>query len=371
MPALLGCGADEISDDLRALLSLGTKRGGIAVYDPTVTAEAGLRASKGATETLVRALLERKDVDIDEHEAKVRSERLRSRKERAKSEEAIFDDLAERSESAVARRMRRLCETGAWLTVLPDALNGTKLSADEFRDSLRIRAGMDPTSLPERCDGCAATFSVEHAFTCKKGGLVTQRHNNLGAEWAELCESALTKSKVSTEPKIFSGRANGSAGAGPSGRTQASELDADLRGDVGAHGFWRSGSTTIFDVRIVDTDAPSYNQRDPAKIIAGQEKAKKGKYLEACLERRRSFTPLVFSADGLMGTEAKAASRQLASLLSKKWSREYPECCGYVRSRLSLSLVRSVSLLLRGVRDPSSKCARPYWESGDGLPLHG
>ena len=48
---------------------------------------------------------------------------------------------------------------------------------------------------------------------------------------------------------------NGSAGVGPRGRTQASELDANLQGDVGAHGFWRSGSNTIFDVLIVDTDA--------------------------------------------------------------------------------------------------------------------
>eukprot|EP00978_Attheya_sp_CCMP212_P004554 scaffold9935_cov28-Attheya_sp.AAC.1 len=40
--------------------------------------------------------------------------------------------------------MDRASETGAWLTVMPDRLNGTDLSADEFRDSLLLRFGLTP-----------------------------------------------------------------------------------------------------------------------------------------------------------------------------------------------------------------------------------
>ena len=61
--------------------------------------------------------------------------------------------------------------------MLPDPLNGTDLSADEFRDGVRVRYGLVPGGLPTLCDGCDGRFSVEHAMSCEKGGLVLQRHD--------------------------------------------------------------------------------------------------------------------------------------------------------------------------------------------------
>ena len=52
-----------------------------------------------------------------------------------------------------------------------------------------------------------------------------------------------------------------------------------------------------------------------------------------------------------MGKETNAVVKRLAALLSKKWDREYAAVCGYVRARLSLSLARSFSHLLRGERE--------------------
>ena len=75
----------------------------------------------------------------------------------------------------------------------------------------------------------------------------------------------------------------------------------DDRGDILCHGFWRRGRTTIFDVRVTDTDASSYLKREPQKVLANQEQAKKRKYLNPCEERRCNFTPLVFSVDGMRG----------------------------------------------------------------------
>jgi hypothetical protein len=57
------------------------------------------------------------------------------------------------------------------------------------------------------------------------------------------------------------------------------------------------------DVRVRDTYAKSYHHRNPAKVIATQEKEKKLKYLEACLDQWRHFTPFVCSTDGLLGRE--------------------------------------------------------------------
>ncbi len=111
-------------------------------------------------------------------------------------------------------------------------------------------------------------------------------------------------------------------------------------------------------------------KQDPHKVLARHEKEKKDKYVEPCLARRRTFTPLVFSVDGLRGAEASAASKKLASRLSAKWKRAYSEVCGFVRSRLAITLVRTTSQCLRGARDPTARASHATWETGAGLALY-
>ena len=109
---------------------------------------------------------------------------------------------------------------------------------------------------------------------------------------------------------------------------------------------------------------------DPHKVLLRGEKEKKAKYLQACLDRRRSFVPLVFLVEGLRGRECQAASKCLAYLLSEKWNWTYSAVAGYVRSRLSVALVRTTSLCLRGARDPTARAGHAVWESGEGLRLY-
>ena len=89
----------------------------------------------------------------------------------------------------------------------------------------------------------------------------------------------------------------------------------------------------------------------PEKALAKADKEKTDLYLQACLERRRTFTPMVYSADRIPGAEALAVQKRLATLLRYKLKREYSEMCGFVRVRMSLAIVRSNSLLLRGPCD--------------------
>ena len=70
------------------------------------------------------------------------------------------------------------------------------------------------------------------------------------------------------------------------------------------------------------------------------------------------------------GKEAIAARKRLAALLAAKWSRPYSVVCGYVRSRIALSLVRSTSYCLRGARTHPDRIQRPVWESATGLSLY-
>ena len=73
---------------------------------------------------------------------------------------------------------------------------------------------------------------------------------------------------------------------------------------------WRSDGT---DGAV---DEGSYLRQTSAKDLAMAKKEKTDKYLQHCLELRNSFTLMVYSADVFYGTEAVAAQRRLASLIS-------------------------------------------------------
>ena len=64
---------------------------------------------------------------------------------------------------------------------------------------------------------------------------------------------------------------------------------------------------------------------------------------------------MAYSEDGISGAEALAAQKRLAALLSYKLKREYSEMCGFVRARMSLAIVKSNSLLLRGPHDKGAR----------------
>ena len=60
---------------------------------------------------------------------------------------------------------------------------------------------------------------------------------------------------------------------------------------------------------------------------------------------------MVYSAERIPGAEALATQKILAALLSYKLKKEYSEMCGFVRARMSLTIVSSNSPLLRGPHD--------------------
>ena len=84
--------------------------------------------------------------------------------------------------------------------------------------------------------------------------------------------------------------------------------------------------------------------------MAAAEEEKERKYGEACKVQQKDFTPLCYSVDGMPGKLAKAAERRLAQMLASKWDRQYSEVVNFVRVRMSLAVVRSISLVLRTER---------------------
>ena len=321
------------------------------------------------TSELSAALLKRKPHALDVHSyfADNALERKAARKERNQQSKFFYYEACEAADTPTKCCLHRSKATGSWLTTMPNRLNGTELSAEEFRDSLRLRFGVLPKGLPPRCDGCGHKFSVEHALSCSKGGVVLLRHNEVSEEWQQMCAQAYTPRAVSDEPLIPNSQ-DPTRECAP----QATPIQPESRGDIGCQGFWKRQTLAIFDVRVTNLDGGAQRGKDAATMLAKHELEKKKKHLDRCIAGRCQFTPLVFSCDGMMGIEAEAATKRLASTLSKKWQRSYSQLCAYVRSRLSLALIRGMSLCLRGCRDknPMLRNPAPQWDSGHGLALY-
>ena len=73
---------------------------------------------------------------------------------------------------------------------------------------------------------------------------------------------------------------------------------------------WQPQATTFFDVRVVDSDANSYLNRDVGAVLSSIEHTKKQKYSQAAETINAYFTPFVVTADGALGLEAKTFIRK-------------------------------------------------------------
>ena len=131
----------------------------------------------------------------------------------------------------------------------------------------------------------------------------------------------------------------------------------------------------IIDVRLTDTDQPTYLSKTPFENLLKQEEEKKKKYSKKCLEQRRSFTPFVLSVDGMLGKEAQTLLKQLAYKYVSKWDLTYSKVRGYLNSKISISCLRAAHRCIRGSRVPSTTICRSHlvadkpWEDGAGLSL--
>ena len=99
-----------------------------------------------------------------------------------------------------------------------------------------------------------------------------------------------------------------------------------------------------------NTDARSYLARSPRDVLCSAEGEKKRKYMQACQNRRATFTPLCVSVDGMLGSEAEFFVKRLSDFLAARWERPYSVVMGWVRARLSFAILRAALLCVCGSR---------------------
>jgi hypothetical protein len=140
---------------LRPLLGLGVGKAGFGVPGQSDTANGNLITSQLITGALTESLVESSPLNTGVYSQGASQIQKDCRRDCMIQDKQTLEDLKVASSLLVEWHwMDRTTETGAWLTIIPDRLNGTDLSADEFRNSLLLRFGLTPHSLPHRCEGC-------------------------------------------------------------------------------------------------------------------------------------------------------------------------------------------------------------------------
>ena len=341
----------DLSDAECKLFSLPTRFAGLGINNPTETASSSYHTSTQGTKVVVEAIKGCGEFSSACHLDAISKARYETRKALDEVSKQKLDAILATLSPGRQRAIMRVVEgkTSSWLTTLPLQSCHFDLAPVQFRDGLALHYLRHPSNLPAKCDGCGADFTLQHALDCKKGGLVILRHNEIRDCLGDLASQVWPQ--VIKEPIV--------------NETTATSSDPGLRLDLGIRGVWQPQVEALFDVRVIDTDAPSHCHRAPNAILESSSLEKKRMYKKAVEDRRGTFTPFVLSVDGLLHKEASHFLKHMATALSSKWDKAFSITSSYVRSRLAFAGVRAVSLCLRG--------SRTKWRSGlgfeDGAPL--
>ena len=178
--------------------------------------------------------------------------------------------------------------SSSWLTVLPIKPLLFNLSKLDFCEAVRLRYGIPLKRLPSNC-GCSKPYNVQYGISCKKGGSVTLRHNELRDNIAEMLVKVT--SDVKLEPALQP----------LSGQEIKGNQSEEARSGINTRQFWIKGPRAFFDIRVFDPDA-QHHQSTTLKIcyeIKKQEKKREYNSWILTVEQG-TFTPPVFSATGGM-----------------------------------------------------------------------
>ena len=185
-------------------------------------------------------------------------------------------------------------EKGASSWVSESHDHATVLSKADFIDAVYIR--LDAARYDECV--CGATFDVQHALNCMRGGYRTIQHNEVRDVLANVLKEAGFKA-VETEPQLHSL-------TGETFELKSANKDDDARSDIKCNGFWRPMRMAYFDIKVLSPYANSYVSMPSASLYRMAEQTKNREYGEQsracgfqppCVYHCRWHGPTVSSSD--------------------------------------------------------------------------
>ena len=113
-------------------------------------------------------------------ELTIKKIKLKIKKEKENTYKYIMEHLKENMSEKSKRLLQLSTEKGVsnWITMLPIVEYGFELLKQQFWDSICLRYAWEISKLPTTCS-CGSKFDIQHSMSCKKGGFLTIRHNDL------------------------------------------------------------------------------------------------------------------------------------------------------------------------------------------------
>ena len=217
-------------------------------------------------------------------EDKIKKIRSKIQKKQMEKQQRALSSLRDKM-SYMEIRLNDLAQeqgSSSWLTVLPIKRLGFDLSKPNFWDAVRLRYGLPLKRLPSHC-GCSKPYNVHHAISCKKGGFVTLRDNELRGNIAEMLEEVTSDVQVESAFQPLSGE-----------EIKGNQSDK-ARSDISARGFWIRGQRAFFDIRVFDPNVQRHHSKTLRKHYEINDQEKKRQYSSRILNvEQGTFTPLVF-----------------------------------------------------------------------------
>ena len=154
---------------------------------------------------------------------------------------------------------------------------------------MAIRYSLEIPRLPDTCT-CGDKFTVDHAMICKKGGHVSQRHNELRDTTGQMLKAVCRT--VQYEPTL-------QQLTGETFKWKTTCTSNNARLDLSAESFWTRGERAYFDVRVFDPVAQSHIDQELDAVHRSQEREKCRTFEERITEvEHGSFNPLVLQLPG-------------------------------------------------------------------------
>ena len=83
-------------------------------------------------------------------------------------------------------------------------------------------------------------------------------------------------------------------------------------------------------------------------IFDKHQQEKKRHYNQRCMDQGATFTALIFGTNGGVGKECSMFMARLAELLSVKRNEEYNDVMNWLRTKVSVEVMKSALLCVRG-----------------------
>ena len=193
VPAIYG---GKVSESMRTLSSLPVRYAGIAITNPVTTNQPNYEASTLVCSHLIQAIQGKAEFYAMSHNGCLLS-RFYSAAMRVDGADEARRLLLETLPNPRDRQaIERGCKTGSYLSAVPSIINGSTLGEIEFQDIIRTRAALPLLNLPSHCDGCGENFTIAHAHSCKNGGNIIARHDEIVSELVSLSTMAFKPNAV-------------------------------------------------------------------------------------------------------------------------------------------------------------------------------